>query len=66
MKISNKVYDVLCIIAKIVAPVCTLIAAILTIWHIPYTKEITATLAAFDVFIGSLVTVFKIQYDKNK
>ncbi len=65
MKISNKVYDVLNIIAKIVAPAITFVSAILTIWHIPYTPQITATLGAFDVFIGALVVALKANYDKK-
>ena len=62
--INNKLYDVLNIIAKIVAPAITFISAVLAIWHVPYTTEITATLGAFDVFIGALVLVFKSKYDK--
>lgn len=34
------------------------------ILNIPYTAEITATLAAVDALLGSLVTVLKSQYDK--
>ena len=63
--INNKVYDVLNVIAKIVAPAITFISAVLAIWHVPYTTEITATLGAFDVFIGALVLVFKAKYDKT-
>lgn len=63
--INNKLYDVLNIIAKIVAPAITFISAVLAIWHVPYTTEITATLGAFDVFIGALVLVFKAKYDKT-
>ena len=64
--INNRLYDVLNIIAKIVAPAITFISAVLAIWHVPYTTEITATLGAFDVFIGALVLVFKANYDKAK
>ena len=63
--INNKVYDVLNVIAKIVAPAITFISAVLAIWHVPYTTEITATLGAFDVLIGALVLVFKVKYDKT-
>ena len=66
MSISNKAYDVLCIISKIVAPAITFISAVLAIWHVPYTTEITATLGAFDVFIGALVVALKVNYDKKK
>lgn len=62
--INNRLYDVLNVIAKIVAPAVTFISAVLAIWHVPYTTEITATLGAFDVFIGALVIVFKAKYDK--
>ena len=63
--ISNKAYDILNIIAKIVAPTITFISAVLSIWNVPYTAEITATLGAFDVFIGGLVVVLKAKYDKR-
>ena len=63
--INNRLYDVLNVIAKIVAPAITFISAVLAIWHVPYTTEITATLGAFDVFIGALVLVFKAKYDKT-
>lgn len=65
MNVSNKVYDVLNIIAKIVAPAVTFVSAVLSIWNVPYTAEITATLGAFDVFIGALVVVLKANYDKR-
>ena len=64
--INNTLYDILNIIAKVVAPAVTFISAILAIWHVPYTPEITATLGAFDVFIGALVVVFKAYYDRKK
>ena len=63
--INNTVYDILNIIAKVVAPMVTFISAILAIWHVPYTTEITATLGAFDVFMGALVVALKVNYDKK-
>jgi hypothetical protein len=65
MKISNKTYDLLCLIAKIIAPFATFVSAILTIWGLPYAQQITATFAAVDVFMGALVTILKAQYDKE-
>lgn len=64
--INDKVYDILNIIAKIIAPIATFISAILVIWKIPYSQQITATMAAFDVLIGALVTIFKAVYNKQK
>lgn len=66
MKISNKAYDVLSIIAKIVAPIATFISALLTIWNIPYAQQITASLAAFDTCLGVIVTILKNNYDKEQ
>lgn len=62
---SNKVYDVLNIIAKIIAPLATFVSAILAIWNVPYTEQITASLGAFDVFIGAVVVVLNANYKKK-
>ncbi len=64
MKLSNKAYDNLCIIVKCIAPILTFISAVLAIWHVPYTAQITATLAALNTCLGGIVTVLKSQYDK--
>ena len=61
---SNKTYDILNIIAKLVAPIATFISAILVIWNVPYAEQITATLGAFDVLMGAIVVIAKAQYDK--
>lgn len=63
--INDKIYDALNIVAKLVAPAATLISAILAIWNVPYTEQITATLGAFDVFIGAVVVVLKANYNKK-
>lgn len=64
---SNKTYDTVKNIALIVAPVITFAGAIVSIWNIPYTAEITATLAALDTLTGAIVLVAKKIYeDKQK
>ena len=65
MKLSNKTYDKLCIIVKCIAPILTFISAVLAIWHVPYTAQITATLAALNTCLGGRVTVLKAVYDKQ-
>lgn len=45
MTISNRVYDILNICAKIIGPIVVFISAILSIWHVPYAEQITATFA---------------------
>lgn len=63
--ISNATYDKLCVIVKIIAPILTFISATLAIWHVPYTAQITATLAAFNTCLGGIVTALKAIYDKE-
>lgn len=62
---SNKTYDTLKLIALIAVPVATFISAVLKIWNVPYTTEITATLAAVDTLLGALVAALKAQYKKE-
>lgn len=63
---NDKTYDTLKLIGLIFAPVSTFIAALISIWNIPYSAQITATLAALDTLIGALVVIAKAQYDKSK
>ena len=63
---NDKTYDILKLIGLIFAPVSTFIAALISIWNIPYSAQITATLAALDTRIGALVVIAKAQYDKSK
>ena len=65
MKLSNKTYDRLCFIVKVVGPIFTFISAVLAIWHVPYTSPITATLAALNTCLGGIVTKLKSDYDKQ-
>lgn len=55
LNLSNKQYDTVKTIALLVAPAFTLVGAVLNIWHVPYTPQITATLAAVDTFVGVAV-----------
>jgi len=62
---SNKTYDVIKMISLIGTPAITLIAAIISIWNIPYGAQITATLAAIDTFMGALVVILNANYNKK-
>ncbi len=67
MKLPDKVYDVLKWIALIALPACaTLYAALAKIWGMPYELEIPATIMAVDTFIGVLLGVSTINYNKEK
>lgn len=63
---SNKAYDIIKTIALIATPTITFIAAVISIWNIPHGAEITATLAALDTFLGALVVVLKVNYDRKE
>lgn len=62
---TNKTYDTIHFVSLIIAPTVAFIAAVVAIWQVPYAKEITATLTAFDAFVGAVVLVAKKLYEKN-
>lgn len=67
MKLSNKAYDVLKWIAMVAIPaVGTLYFTIAGIWGLPYGEEIVGTLMAVDTFIGVLLGISTVQYNKTK
>lgn len=64
---SNKVYDVLKWIAQILLPALgTLYFALAGIWGLPYAEAIVGTVTAIDTFIGVLLGISTINYNKNK
>ena len=67
MKMSNKVYDILKFVAQILLPALgTLYFALAEIWHFPYAKEIVGTITAVDAFLGALLGISSIQYNKSQ
>lgn len=66
MKLSNKTYDILKWIAQILLPAAgTLYFALAKIWGFPYSAEIVGTISAVDVFLGALLGLSTIQYNKS-
>lgn len=64
---SNKLYDILKFIAQIVLPaVGTLYFALAKIWGLPYATEIVGTISAVDAFLGALLGISTVQYNKQK
>ena len=64
--LSNKVYDVLKYIALIVLPaIGTLYATLGNVWSFPYVNEISATILAVDTFLGALLGISSINYNKK-
>ena len=64
---SNKTYDRLKWVAQILLPALgTLIFALASIWGIPYAEQIVGTITAIDCFIGALLGISSMQYEKRK
>ena len=67
MKMSNQVYDVLKFIAQILLPALgTLYFALAKIWGFPYAAEIVGTISAVDAFLGALLGISTMQYNKEQ
>lgn len=66
MKLQNNTYDKLKLIAWILAPLITFVGAVCTIWGVPSAEKITATLAALDTLLGSLLTLSNANYYKEQ
>lgn len=62
---SNTTYDSLKMVALLIAPFIAFVAAVMGIWEIPYTKEVTATLAAVDTLLGATVAVLSKLHDST-
>lgn len=63
---TNELYDKIKLIA-LLSPVLTCISAIVTIFSVPYSAQITAALAAVSAALGEVVIIAKKLYDeKNK
>jgi len=66
MKMSNKVYDILAYIQRIALPaIAALWAALGKIWNWPLVTEITASICAVDVCLGSLLKISSNKYNQE-
>ena len=66
MKLSNRVYDVLKIIAlRILPPLGTLAFAITQIWHLPYGAEIEGTIFAVATCLSVMLGLSSMTYNKT-
>lgn len=65
MKFSNKTYDVLKWVAMYLLPALgTLYFALAGIWGFPFGEEIVGTLTAVDTFLGIILGISNVQYNK--
>ena len=64
---SNRMYDILKNIALIVLPaLATLVIAVFEIWNLPYGAQIGATITAVATFLGAILKVSSIRYNKKE
>ena len=63
---NNKTYDVLKWITLVALPaVTTLWLALATIWGFPYREAIGATLTAVTAFLGTLLGISSVRYNRE-
>lgn len=66
MMLNNKVYDVIKWIAMVCLPALgTLYFALAGIWGFPYGEQVVGTIMAVDTFLGALLGISSIQYNKK-
>lgn len=67
MIMNDKVYDILKLIAQVILPALgTLYFAIAQIWGLPYGEEIVGTITAIDAFLGAMLGISSINYNKEE
>ena len=63
---NDKVYDVLKWIAMYLLPALgTLYFALAGIWGLPYGEQIVGTITAIDTFLGVILGISTVQYNKR-
>ena len=66
MKFSNKTYDFLKWVAQYLLPAAgTLYFALAGIWGFPYGEQVVGTITAVDTFLGVILGISTIQYNKT-
>lgn len=66
MKLNNKAYDILKWIAQFLLPALgTLYFALAGIWNFPYGEQIVGTITAIDTFLGVILGISSINYNKE-
>lgn len=66
MKLSNKLFDVLKWVAILFLPaLAILIRTVFAIWNIPYGDQISATIIALQMFLGAILGISTLNYNKE-
>ena len=66
-KLPDNLYNILKWLCLIVLPACALLYGTLgTIWNWPYVDEIGKTINAIALFVGTIIGISTINYNKSK
>ena len=63
---TDRSYDCIKTIALICTPILTFLTALVSIWNVPFSAELTATFSALDILAGAIVVVAKKIYEDHK
>lgn len=64
---TDKVYNILKFIAQMALPALgTLYFALSQIWGLPFGEEIVGTITAVDMFLGAILGLSTVKYNKEK
>lgn len=67
MKMNDKLYDILKWVAILFLPaLAILIKTVFAIWQIPLGDQISATIIAIQVFLGAILGVSSLNYNKEQ
>lgn len=63
---SNKTYDILKWIALVMLPAASaLYFGLSQVWGLPYGEEIVGTISVIDAFLGALLGISNVNYNKQ-
>jgi hypothetical protein len=63
---SNKTYDILKWIALVMLPAASaLYFGLSQVWGLPYGEEIVGTISVIDTFLGALLGISNVNYNKQ-
>lgn len=66
MKMNNKIYDILKWVAQLLLPALgALYFALAGLWGYPYGEQIVGTITALDAFLGAILGISTVQYNKE-
>ena len=66
MKMTNKTYDIIKIVALLILPISEFVGSLASIWGFAYGKQIVSTLVALDVLMGYIVKIASDSYHKEQ